>query len=124
MQSRQLWVSATATGQQFFDMPSNSKIRGVVFAVTPTSFAAAADYIELEVSTQNSNQTAVADAQNIVAVMSCFHPGSGTPASLNSANHNFYSPADFSVKAGERVYLNYTESGNSTWRVRCVVWFD
>lgn len=123
MQSRYLYASVTASGQVYFDMPNNSTIKGVLFSATNAA-GSNADYVELELSSASTNQTAVTDALNVIAIATFTTSGSGTPASLTAASLNMYCPADAPIKAGERVYLNYTESGTSTWRVRCLVWFN
>lgn len=117
MQTRQFYTSITATGQLYFDMPNNSRIRGVVFAATTTSATAGADNLTMEIALQSSTQVAVNDAQNVIAVCN-FTAGDGV------GGYNFYSPADMAVKSGERVYFNYTEAGTATWVTRVIVWFD
>lgn len=124
MQSRQLYAAVTSSSQIYFDMPSNSRIRGVVFTAYASTLSGATDYLELEVSTASTNQTAVNDAQNIVAIATFAGHGSGTPATIAQSPFTTYVPADAPIKAGERVYLTYTESGGGTWRVRALVWFD
>lgn len=116
MQSRQLYSSITATGSLYFDMPSNSRIRGVVFAASAPN-SAVTDSLGLEVSLSSTSQLTTSDAQNIIAAASFTGGAAG-------GNDNFYCPADMSVRAGERVYVNYTESGTATWATRIIVWFD
>ena len=96
-------------------MPSNSRIRGVVFTASTGSLSAVSDFVDLEVSTASTNQTAVNDAQNVVAIATFAGSGGGSPTSSTVVNATMYVPADAPVKAGERVYLTYTESGSSTW---------
>jgi hypothetical protein len=126
MRSRQIYASltATSTGTLYFDMPDSSTIRGVNFAVTPSVAGANGDYIEAEISLSSSNQTAVNDAQAVVAAASFAALGTGTVASMAACSFNVASPANCPVKKGERVYLNVTEVGTTTWRVRAIVWFD
>ena len=118
MQSRYLYASVTATGQLFFDMPSNSTIKGCQFAFN-NPVAAAGDLLEVEVSLASTNQTAVTDALNVVAIASV---GVSSTAGATTCN-SVYMPADMPVKAGERVYVNYTETGTSTWKLRVLVYF-
>lgn len=122
MQTRYLYAAVTATGQVYFDMPSNSTIKGVQFAAMASSIASG-DYIELELSQASTNQTAVNDALSVIAIATFACTGSGTPASTGAGNLSAYMPADVPIKAGERVYLNYTESGSTSWRVRCLVYY-
>jgi len=122
MQTRYLYASVTATGQTYFDMPNNSTIRGCLFACSAATGAAAAS-LELELSLASTNQTAVTDALNVIAIASFDHTAAGSPASISAVCNSFYAPCDQPIKAGERVYLNYTEAGGDTWKVRCLVWF-
>jgi len=122
MESRYLYASITASGQLYFDAPRNLTIKGVLFSAMCTSNSVS-DYVEFELSAASTNQTAVNDALNVIAIANFGSIGGGTPASTSLAAPNAYCPADAPVKAGERVYFNYTESGTATWRVRCLVWF-
>lgn len=116
MQSRQFYASISASGQLYFDMPSNSRIRGVVFTTNAPN-SAVTDSLIAEITTSTASGLATNDAQNIIAVVS-FTGGA------NGSNGNFYCPCDISVRSGERVYFNYTESGTATWTTRVLVWFD
>lgn len=107
----------------YFDVPNNTTIRGVTFAAAPTG-ATGGDYLEAEVSLSSSNQTATNDAQGIIATAAWSVQGGGSPANASAVNGTVAIPANCPAKAGERVYLNYTENGGATWRTRALVWFD
>jgi len=123
MESRYLYAAVTASGQIYFDAPRNLTIKGVLFGAVSTSNSIT-DYIELELSSASTTQTAVNDALNIIAAATFGCIGAGTPASTGPSNLNFYCPADASLKAGDRIYLNYFESGTANWRIRCLVWYN
>jgi hypothetical protein len=116
MQSRQFYAAITASGQLYFDMPSNSRIRGVVFTTNAPN-SAVTDSLVCEITTSTASAITTTDAQNVIAVASFTGGAAGS-------NGNFYCPADIAVKSGERVYFNYTEGGTATWATRVVVWFD
>lgn len=117
-------ITASIAGTVYFDLPDATTIRGVCFAVNPAAGGTAADYVEVEVSLSSSNQTAVHDAQGVVAAASFSTTGGGSPANIVTTGLNASCAANIPCKAGTRVYLNATESGGATWRVRAVVWFD
>lgn len=118
METRYLYASVTSSGALSFDMPRNGTIKGVQFAAT-CSGAAAGDYLELELSRGSTNSIATSDSIGIIAIATLNNGGTAGAATVLSQ----YMPADAAIKAGERVYLNYTENGTSTWRVRCLVYF-
>lgn len=126
MRTRQLFSSITATiaGTIYFDVPDNTIVRQVVFAVTQSAGFTAADYVELEVSSSGTNQTGTQDAQAIIAIGSFCDSGGGSPANSGSVALNLAVPCNYAAKKGERIYLNATESGGSTWRTRALVYFD
>jgi len=117
METRQLYASVTATGQVYFDAPRNARIKGVTFCATSVTASATGDTLNLEISTTSTNQTLVQDAVNIVAVAAFDSPGSAGTREVMS----FYCPSDVAIKAGDRIYLNYTEAGAATWNVRALV---
>lgn len=123
MQSRQLFATVTSSSAVYFDMPFDSVIKGVLFCVNLAAISAVADYLEVELSQVSTNQTNVSDAQNIIAAASFTAAGLGTPASVGGFNGNFYAPCDSKIKGGDRIYLNYTEAGGGTWRLRSLIWF-
>lgn len=126
MRSRQLYASVTATtaGAIYFDVPDNTRIHAVQFALAPTSGLASADYILAEVSLSATNQTVTNDAQGVIACVSAEAAviAAGTGAMCNG--FNLTCPVNLPVKKGERIYLNATESGSATWSLRAIVWFD
>jgi hypothetical protein len=122
MDSRFLYTLITATGQIYFDAPRNLTIKGVLFSAYTTA-TGLGDYLELELSGASTNQTAVNDALGVLAIASFGTSGSGTPANALPVSLNHYCPCDAPIRAGERVYLNYTESGSGSWRTRVLVWF-
>lgn len=110
-------------GTVYFDAPGATTIRAVEFSVTPTSLGAS-DYIECEISLSSAAQSTTSDAQGLIAIASFAGVGGGSPASVAAASLNHCIGTNVALKAGERVYLNCTESGTATWRVRALVWFD
>lgn len=124
MRSRQLYASITAStaGTVFFDVPNDTTIRAVTWAIF-CSAAAVGDQIYCEISASGTNQTAVSDAQGIISIASAGN-GAITGTALPVLATNFYTNCQYGIKSGERIYLNATETGGSTWIVRAIVWFD
>lgn len=121
MVSRQLYSAITATtqGTVYFDIPYNTTVRAIQFAIASTG-TVTGDWLHAEVTLSPSAQTAVNDAQGVLAVASLSAVTSlQTDASLNATL-----PVNIQLKAGTRIYLNATENGSSTWVTRAVVWFD
>lgn len=123
MQTIQIVATAvTASGQTYVDLPQGGRIRGVVFTAFSTSYNAS-DYIQLELSTVSTNQTTVSDARSVAAIATFTVVGGGATGSSNLGNQSFYCPSDVSVKSGDRLYLNYTESGSGSWGLRALVFY-
>ena len=123
MRSRQLYASitATTTGTVYFDIPDNTTIRAVQWAICVTP-AANADSLLAEISMSAQNQTAVSDAQGVISGAGCAYTITTSGAVLGALNYT--TPVNVPVKAGTRIYLNATEAGTGTWSTRAIVWFD
>lgn len=116
MQSRQFYASISASGSAYFDMPKNSRIRGVCWHTNAPN-SAVTDSLIADLTLVSTGALTTTDAQNVIA-------GVAFTGGANGGNGNFYSPCDIAVKAGDRIYWNYTESGTATWGTRVIVWFD
>ncbi len=125
MRNRQLYasVAATSNGVTFFDIPSNTTIRALNFAVTNTGMSAG-DTLNLEISLNSSGTHTTNDALGVIGVASYGNSGAGSPASVTTYNGSTFLTVNCPVRAGERIYLNSLEVGSGTWAVRCLVWFD
>lgn len=122
MNSIQIYASVTATGQTYVDLPQSERIKGVVFCASAASYSAN-DTLNVELSTVSTNQITVSDARSVAAVAAFEVFGGGSPASVVGSPMAFYCPSDVPVKGGDRIYLNYTESGSATWTLRALVFY-
>lgn len=123
MQTVQLFSSITATGQVYVDLPQSGRVKGVVFTATTPS-GGVGDTLNAEISLVSTNQTAVQDARSVVAIGSFQGFGGGSPSTAGFTPMAFYCPSDVAVKAGDRLYLNATETGTATWTVRALVFIN
>lgn len=125
MRSRQLYNGFTASyaGTIYFDLPDDTTIRQVTFAVTCTSYSAS-DYIQPELSISSSGSQTTNDAQGLLAVAAFECVGGGSPANVMLAAPVVTIPINWKGRKGDRIYLNSTESGSGTWVIRALVWFD
>lgn len=125
MQTRQLYASVTASiaGSVYVELPTNAKIKAVDMWITPIgAMSATADSIIAEVSTVSSNQTATNDAVGVLATCGANYTIVTSGAAVAGIGRQCL--CDVQCKAGDRIYLNATESGTTTWNVRAVIHFS
>jgi hypothetical protein len=123
MQTRQLYalVSATSSGVTYVELPFNARLKCIVWSIAPTTTPANGDLCLCEVSSSPTGQTNVLDATGILAVFGLAFSVL-TSGSLTAVNG--WIPCDYTVKAGERLYLNTAESGGNTYQVRARLVFQ
>jgi len=115
MQTRQLYASITATigGTVYVELPTQARIKAIeLILIAAGALAAVTDYCHVEVSMSPNNQTAVNDALGVLA---------GIAALGNHGSDSVFVLTDCQCKAGDRIYLNATESGTTTWIARAVL---
>jgi len=116
-----LYYSATASANDaaHIDIKGNGTIVGIDWAIYPTAAVATGDQLVAELSF-NSTAQASNDAANMVSVMAAagFLTTSGACV---SALNKWAGPMAIPVRLGDRICLNITESGASTWVIRAIV---
>lgn len=117
MQTRQIYASITGviTGTVYVELPTNAKIKGIQLVLMPTAAGTAADYCSIEVSTNSSNQVATSDAVGVLAGLA------GCIGAAGVQGWSQWIACDCQLKAGDRIYLNATENGGSTWLARAII---
>lgn len=122
MQTRQLYASVTATtaGVTYVELPTSARIKSVELSITPVGSGTAADYILAEVSLNPANQTATNDAMGVLCAAG-YTIGAAASAGTSS---NVVALCDCQCKAGDRIYINATESGGSTFNVRAILHYS
>lgn len=120
-----LYASITATGNALaqLDIKRPGKIVGVDWTVTTGSAPATGDYLRAEVSFASTVQTTTNDASGVISEVG--FGGALTTSGGGYWNGNVHQgPTAIRVQVGDRLYLNATENGSTTWVTGCVIHVD
>lgn len=122
MKTRSLHASITATTNAAaqIDIVQSARVKAVQFSILCTDSApAAGSLIRVELSSSSVMQSESNDAPSVLAT--CYAAIGFTTSGGGQVAQNFMFLCDYPIAAGERLYLNATEAGASTWIVNAVV---
>jgi len=125
MQTRQLYgaISSTQAGAIYVELPTNARLRSVLLSITPVgAFSANSDYCMVEISTNPANQNLVNDAQGVLVCGGI--AWSFTTSGASTAGASFQALMDIQLRAGDRIYLNTTESGGGAYNIRAILQYQ
>lgn len=116
-------LGVTTNAAAFVDIKRKGKIIGVLCAVLTSSAPATGDYFRPEISFSSTGQTAVNDANGIIAefAYSGFLATSGAGI-FDGAT--YLGPLAVPVNIGDRIYLHCLEAGTQTWITGVLLYVD
>jgi len=116
-------ITASINAAAQLDITRKGRIVGVNTALVVDGAPTTGDYLRAEVSFSNAAQPTTNDAANIIAEFG--FGGFLTTSGAGWLNGNAAAgPLSIPVQVGDRIYLNATEVGASTWRLAILLYVD